>query len=87
MNSPYMGKFRISQLYKGVAHDGLDLVGVDSKTIHSTVNGVVLYAGWENSFNHRQGFGQYVKIRHPGGLLLRASVQPAGKNRGYGADH
>ena len=66
MNSPYMGKFRISQLYKGVAHDGLDLVGVDSKTIHSTVNGVVLYAGWENSFNHRQGFGQYVKIRRTG---------------------
>lgn len=66
MNSPYMGKFRISQLYKDAAHDGLDLVGVDSKTIHSTVNGVVLYAGWENSFNHRQGFGQYVKIRRTG---------------------
>ena len=66
MNSPYMGKFRISQLYKGAAHDGLDLVGIDSKTIHSTVNGVVLYAGWENRFNHRQGFGQYVKIRRTG---------------------
>ena len=66
MNSPYMGRFRISQLYKGVAHDGLDLVGVDSKSIHSTVNGVVLYAGWENCFNHRQGFGQYVKIRRTG---------------------
>ena len=66
MNSPYMGKFRISQLYKGAAHDGLDLVGVDSKTIHSTVNGVVLHAGWENSRDHRQGFGQYVKIRRTG---------------------
>ena len=66
MNSPYMGKFRISQLYKGAAHDGLDLVGIDSKTIHSTVNGVVLYAGWENRFNHRHGFGQYVKIRRTG---------------------
>ena len=70
MNSPYMGKFRISQLYKGAAHDGLDLVGIDSKTIHSTVNGVVLYAGWENRFNHRQGFGQYVKIRRTGSQVV-----------------
>ena len=38
MNSPYMGKFRVSQIYKGALHDGLDLVGVDSKLIHSTVN-------------------------------------------------
>ena len=41
MNSPYNGKFRVSQQYKGTAHDGLDLVGIDSKEIHSTVNGVV----------------------------------------------
>lgn len=66
MNSPYMGKFRVSQEYKGAEHDGLDLVGVDSKEIHSTVNGTVVYAGWENSANHAQGFGQYVKIKQSG---------------------
>ncbi|MCI8620299.1 MAG: peptidoglycan DD-metalloendopeptidase family protein [Clostridia bacterium] len=57
-----MGKFRISQEYSN-KHTGLDLVGVDSKEIHSTVNGVVDYAGWENAGNHKQGFGQYVRIK------------------------
>ena len=63
MNSPYMGKFRITQGFKGATHDGLDLVGIDSKEIHATVNGTVQYAGWENSNNHSQGFGQYVCIK------------------------
>lgn len=63
MNSPYMGNFKVTQQYKGATHDGLDLVGLDSKEIHSTVNGVVEFAGWENASNHKQGFGQYVKIK------------------------
>ena len=62
MNSPYNGNFKVTQEYKGASHDGLDLVGIASKEIHSTVNGVVEFAGWENSNNHSQGFGQYVKI-------------------------
>jgi murein DD-endopeptidase MepM/ murein hydrolase activator NlpD len=66
MNSPYNGKFRVSQQYKGSAHDGLDLVGVDSKEVHSTVNGVVEKAGWENLLNHKQGFGKYVRIKKDG---------------------
>ena len=63
MKSPYKGKFRISQKFKGSTHDGFDLVGVDSKNIYSTVDGVVEYAGWENPKNHLQGFGMYVRIR------------------------
>ena len=66
MNSPYNGKFKVSQQFKGSAHDGLDLVGLDSKEIHSTVNGVVERAGWENAANHKQGFGQYVRIKQDG---------------------
>lgn len=62
MNSPYNGKFRVSQKFKGAAHDGLDLVGIDSKEVHSTVHGKVERAGWENAANHSQGFGQYVRI-------------------------
>ena len=62
MNSPYMGNFKVTQEYKGATHDGLDLVGQDNKNIHSTVNGVVAFAGWENPSKHSQGFGQYVKI-------------------------
>ena len=66
MNSPYNGKFRVSQTFKGITHDGLDLVGIDSKEIHSTVNGTVEVAGWENAANHSQGFGQYVRIKQTG---------------------
>lgn len=63
MNSPYYKRFEVTQEYKGAAHDGLDLVGIDSKEIHATVNGVIHYAGWENPNNHLQGFGLYVCIK------------------------
>ena len=66
MNSPYNGKFKITQSYKGTEHKGLDLVGLDSKEIHSTVDGVVEIARWENARNKKQGFGQYVMIREYG---------------------
>ncbi|MBP5380055.1 MAG: M23 family metallopeptidase [Ruminococcus sp.] len=69
MNSPYNGKFRITQKYKGAAHDGLDLVGIDSKEIHATASGQIVYAGWENPANHSQGFGQYVVIKAADGKL------------------
>lgn len=64
MNSPYMGKFKVTQT-QHETHDGLDIVGVDSKEIHSTVAGNVIYAGWENPNDHKQGFGQYVCIYAP----------------------
>ena len=69
MNSPFCGKFRVSQQYKPGTHDGLDLVGIDSKEIHATVSGTVHYAGWENPSVHTQGFGQYVCIRGTDGLF------------------
>ena len=62
MNSPYMGKFRVTQT-QHISHDGLDLAGIDSKEIHATVSGVVRFAGWENPANHSQGFGQFVCIK------------------------
>lgn len=63
MNSPYYMKFKVTQTYKNGEHDGLDLVGLDSKDIHSTIKGTVLYAGWENINNQKQGFGKYVKVK------------------------
>lgn len=81
MNSPYQGKFYVSQGYSPTKHDGLDLVGIDSKNIHATQNGVIHYAGWENPNNHSQGFGQYVCIKGVDGLfyyyghLSKISVQ------------
>lgn len=66
MNSPYKKKFKVTQQFKGQAHDGLDLVGLFDKTIYSTVDGVVERAGWENSANKKQGFGLYVRIKQNG---------------------
>lgn len=62
MNSPYKGKFKVTQV-KWAKHDGLDLVGLDSKELYSTVDGEVVFTGWENARNHSQGFGQYVVIK------------------------
>ncbi len=67
MNSPYNGRFKITQNYKGDAHRGIDLVGIDSKEIHATVTGTVEIARWENVNNPKQGFGQYVMIREDNG--------------------
>lgn len=70
MNSPYCGKFKVTQKYKGADHDGLDLVGIDSKEIHATATGQIVFAGWENPADHAQGFGQYVVIKDSKGRLF-----------------
>lgn len=67
MNSPYKGKFRVSQIFKGIAHKGLDLVGVTSKDIFSTVYGIVEAARRDINPNNQNdanyGMGNYVRIR------------------------
>lgn len=67
MNSPYKGKFRVSQPYKGYDHKGIDLVGVDSKDIYSAVNGIVERAGRDTNPNDpnntRYGMGNYIRIK------------------------
>lgn len=63
MNSPYYKRFKVTQEYKKGIHDGIDLVGIDSKNIHSTINGTVITAGWENPNNEKQGFGKYISIK------------------------
>ena len=62
MRSPYKGRFKVTQQFKGNIHDGLDLVGLDGKEIYSTVNGRVEKAGWESLANKKKGFGLYVRI-------------------------
>lgn len=69
MNSPYEGKFKVTQTQHST-HDGLDLVGIDSKEIHATADGKIVYAGWENPDNHYQGFGQYVVIQDSKGRMF-----------------
>ena len=66
MISPYKGAFKVTQPFKGSIHDGLDLVGLDSKEVRSTVNGTVEWAYWENAADKKQGFGLYVRIKQKG---------------------
>lgn len=71
MNSPYFGRFRVSQAFKGESHKGIDLVGVDSKEIHSTADGVVEAARWDvrsgaTAIDTGYGMGQYVRIIEDG---------------------
>jgi len=68
MNGPFYGTFRVTQIYKGSTHKGLDMVGVSSKEIHSTVDGVVEVAGWDvkagaAAVDTTYGLGQYARIR------------------------
>lgn len=70
MNCPYKGKFKVTSpqgyrtlLGKREYHDGLDLVGLENKTIYSTVSGTVEVANYENAKNKKQGFGLYVRIK------------------------
>lgn len=56
--SPYKGRFKVTQEFKGKVHQGLDLVGIDSKSLYATVNGTVEIAG----NNDPNGFGTYVRI-------------------------
>ena len=67
MNSPYHGRFKVTQAYKGYDHKGMDLVGLDSKDIHSTVNGIVERAGRDTNPNNpndtKYGMGNYIRIK------------------------
>lgn len=62
MKSIYKGDFKVSQIQTST-HTGLDLVGLDDKTIYSNVDGKIERVGWENDNNHSQGFGQRVWIK------------------------
>lgn len=64
MRAPYKGRFKVTQTYKGIAHKGLDLVGIDDKTIYSTVTGTVEAA--RHDTHPTGGMGLYVRIREEG---------------------
>ena len=57
---PYKGDFKVTQEYKGKDHKGIDMVGLDSKKIYSTVDGIVLKATKDTYYDG--GMGNYVKI-------------------------
>ena len=61
MISPYQGKFKVTQVYKGIVHKGIDLVGLDTKNITSTVIGVV--EAVRKDTHPTGGMGLYVRVR------------------------
>lgn len=65
MNTPFKGRFRITQT-QHETHDGLDIVALDDLTVYSTVTGHIVKAGWESNLNHYKGFGYYVVIEEIG---------------------
>lgn len=62
----YYGRYRVTQAYKSAAHQGIDLVGVDSKIIRSPVNGMIMAARMDN--HPTGGMGLYVKIKDRDGI-------------------
>ena len=64
LKSPYKGKFKVTQIYKEARHKGLDLVGLDDKSIYSTVTGTVEAARWDT--HPTGGMGQYIRIKEDG---------------------
>lgn len=64
MKSPYKGRFKVTQIYKGAKHKGLDLVGLDDKTIYSTVTGTVEAA--RHDTHPTGGMGLYIRIKQDG---------------------
>ena len=61
MPTPYLKDFKVSQIYKSVLHKGIDLVGLNDKTIVSTVKGTV--EAVRRDTHPTGGFGLYIRIR------------------------
>ena len=57
----YKGRYKVTQPFKGKDHQGIDLVGLDSKNIYSPIDGTVIAARKDTYFDG--GMGNYVKIR------------------------
>jgi len=68
------GNFRITQYPGGsfshsdpVTREAYDLAGNGVPV--SVGDGKVVYAGWDNKYDSSEGYGLYVKIQHPNGLV------------------
>lgn len=52
-------------------HKGVDLRLPSGNLVYSVGKGVVSHAGWQDSSNHKKGFGLYVEITHGNGYVTR----------------
>lgn len=57
----YYGRYKVTQPYMGIDHQGIDLVGLDSKIVRSPVSGIVVKTAKDTYPDG--GMGNYVKIQ------------------------
>ena len=68
MKCPFQGLFEVTQVYKGINHKGVDLVGLDGETVYCTVDGEVEVTRWDTHITG--GMGLYVRVRETSTGLL-----------------
>lgn len=47
-------------------HGGIDFSALEGTEVRAAADGKVDHAGWQNSNNHKEGMGLYVRIQHQG---------------------
>ena len=52
-------------------HKGIDLAAPSGSKVYSISDGKVVFAGWENPSNTKQGYGQYVSIQGTDGVISK----------------
>lgn len=62
-----------SKFYRkdGSYHGGFDLKAPKGTNIYAVNDGIVTFAGWESSKDHKKGYGRYVEIKHADGTRTR----------------
>lgn len=50
-------------------HQGIDIAANMNAEVVASAQGKVIFRGWENPNNHKQGYGQYITIDHGNGLV------------------
>ena len=50
-------------------HQGIDIAANMNASVVAAQQGKVIFRGWENPNNHKQGYGQYIIIDHGNGLV------------------
>ena len=89
--SPYAGRFSVTSVQGprwGTTHAGMDLVGSDSKTVHSICTGVVTFVGWQggnSSWSYKSIGGGYYNTQGSGyGYYVTIQDTASGKTVFYG---
>ena len=58
----------------GKPHEGVDFACSYGQPIPASKSGKVIMAGWQNASNPSEGYGQYVRVDHRGGMLISMRI-------------